>query len=108
MRDEKGRYVKGTSGNPNGRGKRNREIAYYRIMETTVTPADWQAIVAKAVSQAKHGDSLARKWLSDYLVGTPPQRHELTGSDGDPLKVLVEYVNDPAPTTEVPSGPSTD
>ena len=91
-RDEKGRFAPGYGGGP-GRPKREREVEYYRIMETTVTLADWRAIIVKAVSQAKHGDSIARKWLSDYLMGTPPQRHELTGSDGDPLKVqIIEVV----------------
>ena len=59
----------------------------------SIFSGDWRAIIVKAVSQAKHGDAVARKWLSDYLMGTPPQRHELTGSDGDPLAVqIIEVV----------------
>src|SRR4030067_1951674 len=91
-RDEKGRFAPGSSGGP-GRPKREREVEYYRIMETAVTAADWRAIVIKAVEQAKRGDAVARKFIADYLIGTPPQRHELTGADGDPLKVqIIEVV----------------
>ena len=92
VRDEKGRFAPGSGGGP-GRQKREREIEYYRIMETTVTAAAWRAIIVKAVEQAKRGDAVARKFIADYLIGTPPQRHELTGADGDPLKVqIIEVV----------------
>ena len=35
-RDEKGRFVKGTSGNPNGRPTKEREEKYYNIAMNTV------------------------------------------------------------------------
>lgn len=90
-RDENGRFVKGYSGGP-GRPKREREDKYYNILMTTVTFEDWKRIVIKAVAQAKNGNAVARKWLSDYLVGAPIQRQEITGGDGNPLEVI--YVND--------------
>jgi hypothetical protein len=31
----------------------------------------WQAIVARAVEDAKAGDARAREWLARYLVGDP-------------------------------------
>ena len=43
---------------------------------------NWKAIVGKAIAQAKKGDPVARKWLSDYLMGQPVQRSEITGADG--------------------------
>ena len=91
-RDKRGRFAAGNGGGP-GRPKREREVEYYRVMEMSVTLADWRAIVTKAVEQAKRGDAVARKWIADYLIGTPPQRHELTGADGDPLKVNVNVIN---------------
>ncbi len=87
MRDERGRFVKGGPGGP-GRPKREREIEYYRIMESAVSPADWRAICQKAVEQAKRGDPVARKWLSDYLVGPPVERKEISGIDGGAIYIV--------------------
>lgn len=86
-RDEKGRFIKGNGGGP-GRPKREREARYYEIMETTVTFADWRAIVSKATEQAKRGDATARKWLSDYLMGPPVERKEITGEGGGPIVIV--------------------
>jgi hypothetical protein len=89
-RDENGRFVKGETGNPKGRPPRAREERYYEIMMTTCSYADWQKIVEKAVIDAKRGDKEARKWLSDYLVGTAEQRLDIT-SDGGPVTLRVIY-----------------
>lgn len=84
-RDEKGRFVKGVSGNPNGRSPKDREERYYEILLTAVTYEDWQAIVKKAAEQAKRGDAMARKWLADYLVGTAQQKLDVT-TNGESIK----------------------
>lgn len=76
-RDDKGRFVKGSSGNPNGRPTKEREEKYYRILMTSCTYADWGKIVEKAIEQAKRGDAVARKWLSDYLIGEPEKNVNL-------------------------------
>ena len=93
QRNPDGTFAKGHT-KTGGRSKRAREERYYEITINTVSFADWQAIVAKARDQAKKGDSVARKWLSDYLVGPPVQKNEtnLTGeiafvdetTDGNP------------------------
>lgn len=93
-RDENGRFVKGSTGNPSGRAPREREERYYKILMQSVTFADWERIIQKAVDQAKRGDQVARKWLSDYLIGPPVERKEISGADGNALKILVEYVSD--------------
>ena len=72
-----GGFVKGVSGNPNGRPKKEREQRFLEITLSTVTFDDWKDIVTKAVKQAKTGDAVARKWLSDYLMGPPVQRSEV-------------------------------
>lgn len=91
-RDDKGRWLKGgTSPNPSGRRSRAQELAYLQIMQDTVKRADWVAIIEKAVEQAKQGRTAAREWLGKYLMGLPTQRTELTGSQGDPLKITVEW-----------------
>ena len=78
-RDENGRFVKGHSGNPNGRPSKEREERFMEITLSAVTYTDWRAIVKKAVAQAKRGDNQARKFLADYLLGPPPQKHEISG-----------------------------
>ena len=86
-RDKHGRFVKGASGNPNGRSPKEREERYYNILLTAVTYDDWQEIVRKAADQARRGDAVARKWLSDYLVGAVQQRLDVT-TDGESLKSI--------------------
>lgn len=89
IRDENGRFVKGASGNPNGRPKRERELRYWEIALTACSFDDWRAIIRKAVDQAKRGDHTARKFLADYLLGPPVQKHEVTGAEGAPLVVQI-------------------
>lgn len=72
-RDDKGRFVKGKSGNPGGRPA---EHAAYRKriltqLRKTVSRKDWEDIIARCVKQAKVGDRHARKWLADYCIGAP-------------------------------------
>lgn len=93
VRDKKGRFVPGVSGNPKGRSTKTKEERYLDILISTVTEQDWQAIVRRAVSDAIKGDSTARKWLADYLIGPPVERKEVTGADSGPLIFEVVYGN---------------
>ena len=83
-RDDSGRFVKGQTGNPNGRPKRRTEEQYLDATIARVTIKDWREIVDKAVSQAKRGDSRARAWLSDYVLGVPVKTVDVT-SGGQPI-----------------------
>jgi hypothetical protein len=87
-------FKPGQSGNPKGRAKREFEQAYLKKTVASVSLADWVEIVQVAVLQAKKGDDKARKWLGDYLVGTPVQRTEITGEEGGALRIVVEYADD--------------
>jgi len=71
-RDDKGRFAKGNGGGP-GRKPRAVEQSYLDVTMGAVSLDDWAEIIGKAVAQAKRGDPVARKWLGDYLVGTPVQ-----------------------------------
>lgn len=92
-RDENGRFAKGNSGGP-GRMPREKESRYYDLLISSVSLDDWQAIVRKAVAQAKAGNPVARKWLADYILGTPVQRLETSGPNGGPIESVVIYLPD--------------
>ncbi len=97
VRDDRGRFVKGITGNPNGRPRKDREVEYYRILINACTPDDWEAIIDKAIEQAKRGDSVARQFLADYLVGAPETNINLKGKGGFDIHVI--YENKPKPKT---------
>lgn len=86
-----GRFAPGTSGNPKGRPKKEREEQYLHIALSAVSFHDWREIIKKAAAQAKRGDAVARKWLGDYLMGAPIQRTELTGEGGNAVVIKVVY-----------------
>ena len=88
-RDEKGRFIKGASGNPNGRSPKDREERYYEITLSTVAFDDWQQIIKKAAEQAKRGDAVARKFLADYLIGTAQQKLDVT-TNGENINSTAE------------------
>lgn len=77
QRDEHGRFVKGNKASP-GRPTKEREVKYYELTVSAVSEEDWIGIVKTAVRLATKGDSQARKWLSDFLIGLPQQKVDLT------------------------------
>ena len=84
-RDENGQFKKGVSGNPKGRSPRKKEERFMEVSIAAVSLKDWRAIIKKAVEQAKRGDTQARKFLADYLIGPPQQKLDVT-SGGEILK----------------------
>lgn len=90
-RDGNGHLKKGSVLNPRGRPRKEREHDYMNIMLSCITRDDWAAIVNRAKEQAIRGDAVARKWLTDYLIGPPVERKELTGADSTPLTIRVIY-----------------
>lgn len=94
-RDKNGRFVKGNPGSP-GRKPREVERQYKDAFAAAVSHEDWLAIIKTAVTDAKAGDAVARKWLTDYLVGLPTQRTEITGADGGALhnEIIIRYADD--------------
>lgn len=72
-------FKKGNPGGP-GRPKKSTEDKYLRRLSASVNMRDWESIIDRAIYDAKKGDTAARKWLADYLVGLPVQRMEYSGS----------------------------
>jgi hypothetical protein len=78
QRDAKGRFIKGSVPNPKGRPSKEREVKFYDLTVSAVSEEDWVGIVKAAVKLATKGDAQARKWLSDFLIGLPQQKVDLT------------------------------
>ena len=90
VRNEKGQFIKGHSGNP--RGRPIDQFKYQKKIDTATTLKDWREIIEKAIEQAKRGDAKARQWLSDYLLGKPIQSINME-QDGT-IRFIVEYEKD--------------
>lgn len=58
-------FIKGTANH------RRTESDYMGVLLDTVTLEDWREVVSNAMSRAKRGDTSARAWLAQYLVGRP-------------------------------------
>lgn len=78
-RQTNGRFAKGNSGGP-GRPRRRVEADYLAALCDAVPPDAWQAIVRRAVADAKEGDAKARDWLSRYLLGNATTLTELASA----------------------------
>ncbi|MBE7490969.1 MAG: hypothetical protein HS108_04335 [Planctomycetes bacterium] len=74
----------GQTGNPGGRPRSVRRVQYsrLRIMDASVSEADWAAIIDKAIEQAREGDATARAWLSKYLLPESPDPFADVTTDG--------------------------
>src|SRR5579871_2751376 len=66
-----GRFLNGWGGGP-GRPRKTTHRDYLDATAGSVTVEDWQAIVQKALGDAKAGDRYARDWLSRLLLGDDP------------------------------------
>ncbi len=65
-RNGNGQFGIGNPGGP-GRPPRTTEETYLRAMRDVVTLEEWEAIVRRAVQQAKQGNSAAHNWISRHL-----------------------------------------
>lgn len=88
------RFQPGQTGNPNGRPKRPIEERYLKKLSTSVKLSDWEDIIKRAVYDARKGDARARQWLSDYLLGKPTQRQEISGPNGANLVINLSWDED--------------
>jgi hypothetical protein len=49
-------------------------------------------MVRKWAERAERGDLEAGKLLMAYTYGKPTERHEHSGSEGEPLEIIVKHV----------------
>lgn len=90
-RNEKGQFTSGNGGGP-GRPARATEEKFLGALVGSVTMKDWKDIVTVHIKRAKRGDPFSTKWLSDYLMGPAIQRLQHEGTDGGPLRAIMEVV----------------
>ena len=73
-RNSNGTFAEGNPGGP-GRPSRATERQYMAVVMAACDLDTWQAIVERAVADARNGDGTARAWLASYLLGKPSPTH---------------------------------
>lgn len=97
MDRDKGKFVKGKSGNPSGKGAM-RLLSDQLRMELVQHPEKARAIARKLIEQAMEGDLQAATLLFNRLEGTPTQTIDVTTTmrSSDPAEVdarIMELAN---------------
>lgn len=97
-RDEQGRFVKGVSGNPNGRpkGRKNVITGLKQDLEIAVReavkPAQIHAVVSKMVELALEGNVGAGKLILDKVLSNAKEGEDEKETSGG-LKIVIEHAN---------------
>jgi hypothetical protein len=84
---------------PGSGAHRRTESDYMGVLLDTVSMNDWRDVVAEALLLAKQGDSQARAWLAQYLVGKPDAKAPT------PLAVVVNQWSGVDPVVEKLAAP---
>jgi len=108
-RDSMGRWLKGQTGNKDGRLPRQTETKYLEITMAECTEEKWAEVIKLAINDAlsetesAHVRARAREWLAKYLIGEPSQLHQLLYKEertfeihvifGDERKALPETID---------------
>lgn len=85
-------FKKGQSGNPNGRPKKLPkldELLADILGEEKDGISAAEAIMKALRAKATKGDIRAAEALLDRAYGKPKQTTELTGSNGDPVQIII-------------------
>jgi hypothetical protein len=88
-----------------GRQSNRDEQQLQKVLKQAWPERDRIAATKVMVAKALGGDVEAYKLLAGYTWGKPVQRQEVAGEDGGPLRVVIEYVDEPPPSAEAASRP---
>lgn len=86
-----GRFLPGNPGGP-GRKPRAAEAEYLDVLTERVSLDQWAKVVDRALKDAQKGNGYARAWLSDYLIGKPPQILDIRAADAVLLRQVLEQL----------------
>lgn len=76
-------FKKGKSGNPGGQSKEKREF----LEQLRDSEGDAKKVYAALMRLIKKGNPQAVLWAAGHIMGKPPDKVELTGKDGGPIRV---------------------
>lgn len=89
QRDERGRWLKGSTGNPAGRPPREHEETYRRIMITKITPEKFGEMLDRQIARAMKGELPAFSFIC-RLLGLDIQRIEQDNTGDVVIRVVYE------------------
>lgn len=94
MRDDKGRFIKGTTGNPAGRPKKATEAEYHDVLLDVVPLERWRKILEALVKRAERGDIQAFTALANRILPIVT-KSEHSGIDGN--EIIFRVINETSP-----------
>lgn len=98
QRNEKGQIVKGSGAlNPKGRKRRSAEVADIERFNNFFNEEKTLEILETLYRCAKRGEGWAIKLILDHKIGTPINRTEISGADGEPVGIIWDV---PVPRVE--------
>jgi hypothetical protein len=98
IRDDKGRFVAGVSGNPNGRpkGKKNVITDLKQDMEIALrenlSVEDIKGVIQSMLAEALNGNVGAGKLILDKVLSSAKETEDAKESGGG-LKIVIEHAN---------------
>jgi len=92
LRDEKGYWLPGQTGNPGGRPKGSISLVAILKQRLADAPADAAAIIDKIVDQAMDGNERSQELLINRIDGKLIDR--IAGVEGSPILMIQKYTEE--------------
>lgn len=90
-RDDKGRFAAGNkAATGHGRPSGAKTSDLLQRMRDGITGEEWDRIWKRAVKDAASGNTDARRWVAEYIIGKPPTILELRAAEAALLRELLQ------------------